>query len=341
MTKDQLVNLWLRIGFSGKRKAKVSELGRRKTGEKGIGRISTDRLGARLELLTLTESDGLIGLRVNWDEFDTEGKDVSEIEVEFFTPTEINIPDKLHQQSLSGTEIRITGLRQSWLPRNIETLYYELAALTPPFKAIQDFSVNLENDVDPSFSKPVSTIFHKAAEIDVSAVFDGTDEVYYSIKDKHSKKDIVDTITLQQFYSKDGATSEDVAEMKSGPVEVRLLFFLRDNSGVLNTGLKLQDLKEFLNNNNGVKIYRDNIAVKPYGFPKAQLGYDWLGLGDRKAKDPAGVGRLSTYKVSPYQLVGAVFITRDSNLELLDSAAREGLVESEAFFDMKEFTLAM
>ena len=56
MTKDQLLNNWLRIGFSGKRISKVSELGRRKTGEKGIGRISTDRLGAQIELISKTKT---------------------------------------------------------------------------------------------------------------------------------------------------------------------------------------------------------------------------------------------------------------------------------------------
>lgn len=340
MTKEELINFWLRIGFSNKRKSKISELGRRKTGEKGIGRISTDRLGANLELITKTELDGIVGLRINWNDFDTEGKDVSDIEVELFKPSLINIPQKKGEASIAGTEIRISKLRQPWYKTNIENLYYELSALTPPFKQVNDFSVTLINDVAPEFSKKVNSEFLKAAEIEVTTIFDGTDEVYYTIKDKYSKKDKVDTITRQQFFSKIYSGATVAPELKCGPIEVRLLFFLREGSSVLNTDFKLSDLKEFLDNNNGVKIYRDNIAVKPYGFPKAQLGYDWLGLGDRKAKNPAGVGRTADYTVSPYQLVGAVFIERDSNLELADSAAREGLVESEAFFDMKDFVMA-
>src|SRR5579872_4284428 len=69
MTREELINNWLRIGFSNKKNSKVSALGRRKTGEKGIGRISTDRLGSELELKTKTEKDGIIGLKLNWDEF--------------------------------------------------------------------------------------------------------------------------------------------------------------------------------------------------------------------------------------------------------------------------------
>ncbi len=339
MTKEQLINFWLKIGFSNKRKSKVSELGRRKTGEKGIGRISTDRLGANLELISKTQKDGIIGLKVNWDDFDSDDKDVFDIDVEIISPDSINIPDKEGEESVSGTEIKITNLRQVWSRLNIENLYYELSALTPPFKEIKDFSIELNNDIAPEYSKPVNVEFFKAAEIELSTVFDGTDDVYFSIKDKYSKKEIVDTITLHQFYSK--IKFDDISDnsLKCGPVEVKLLFFIREGASVLGTDFKLGDLKDFLDNNNGVKIYRDSIAVKPYGFPKAQLGYDWLGLGDRKSKSPSGAGR-SDYVVSPYQLVGAVFITRDNNLELMDSAAREGFVESEGFFDMKDFVMA-
>ena len=95
MTNVQLINNWLRIGFSDKRESKLSEFGRRRTGEKGIGRISTDRLGAKLELKTKTKSDGIIGLKVDWNEFDVEGKDISEIDIELTTPSTIKKKRKI------------------------------------------------------------------------------------------------------------------------------------------------------------------------------------------------------------------------------------------------------
>jgi signal transduction histidine kinase len=339
MTKDQILNNWLRIGFSGKKNSKMSDLGRRKTGEKGIGRISADRLGARLELISKTETDGLVGLKVNWDDFDIDNKDVFDIDVELTTPSSIDLPlMKGGKVSKSGTEIRITKLRQPWTPGNIEGLFNELSALTPPFNQVSDFSINLKNDVAQEFSRKVNSKYYEAAEIDVTTVFDGTNEVYYCIKDRYTKKDIIDTISLEQFYAKINATSPGI--LKCGPIEVRLLFFLREGSSVVGTDFRLSDLREFLDNNYGVKIYRDRIAVKPYGFPLAQLGFDWLKLGEGKARNPAGIGRGNEYTVSPNQLVGAVFITRDDNTLLTDSAAREGLVESEAFFDMRDFILA-
>ena len=339
MTKDELLNNWLRIGFSGKRKSKISNLGRRKTGEKGIGRISTDRLGANLELRTKTKDTDIVGLKVNWDDFDTEGKDVFDIDVQITNPKTIDLPKTKGKDSLSGTEIIIKNLRQPWTKNNIEGLYNELSALTPPFNQSMNFSIELANDVAPDYSKPVDSKYFGAATIDVTAIFDGSNEVYYSIKDKFSKKDVIDTIELQQFYSK-SKFDDGSSVLKCGPIEVRLMFFLREGASVADTDFRLKDLREFLNNNMGVKIYRDNIAIKPYGFPSAQMGYDWLGIGQDKASNPAGAGRGDEFVVSPNQLVGAVFISRDNNDSLTDSAAREGLVESEGFFDMKEFVHA-
>lgn len=339
MTKNELTNNWLRIGFSSKRVSKVSDLGRRKTGEKGIGRISTDRLGSKLELISKTDSGGLVGLRVNWDDFDTEGKDVFDIDVEIFTPDSISIPEINGKTPNSGTEITITGLRQPWTKSNIEGLYNELSALTPPFNKTGDFKIELQNDISPDYSKPIDSKYYNAAEIEVTTIFDGTDEVYYSIKDKYSSEEIIDTISLSQFYSKTNYKGSSPS-LSCGPLEVKLMFFLREGSSVAGKDFRLKDLREFLDVNMGVKIYRDNIAVKPYGFPSAQMGYDWLGIGELKALNPAGIGRSDDYQVSPNQLVGAVFISRDNNTLLTDSAAREGLVESEGFFDMKEFVHA-
>jgi signal transduction histidine kinase len=336
MTKDELMNSWLRIGFSNKRKSKQSQSGRRRTGEKGIGRISTDRLGANLELISKTIKDGIIGLKVNWDEFDTDGKDVFDIEVELTDPKEIVLPASLGKEVATGTEIKITRLRQIWSEENIENLYYELSSLTAPFEEVNDFKINLQNDVSPVFSTKIGSGYLAAAEIELTAIFDGSNEVYYEIKDKYHNNSEIQTISLKQFLDR---TKSGKDSLICGPIQVRLLFFLRVGASVRDSTFSLGDLTDFLDNNAGIKIYRDKISVKPYGFPKAQLGYDWLGIGERKAKDPAGVGR-PTYKVSPNQLVGAVFITRDENTLLSDSAAREGLVESEAFYDMKAFALA-
>ena len=54
----------------------------------------------------------------------------------------------------------------------------------------------------------------------------------------------------------------------------------------------------------GIKIFRDNFRVRPYGDPR-ESAFDWLSLGPRKAKSPAGVGRnLGGYRMEVNNLSG-------------------------------------
>lgn len=342
MTEYELKNNWLRIGFSEKRQSKTSQFGRRKTGEKGIGRISTDRLGSILEIRTKSKDHKLIGLKLNWDDFDVEGKNISDIKVKLFEPKEIFLPKINEKEASTGTEILITQQRQPWSKKNIENLYTELSSLTPPFESVSDFKINLINDIEPNVSREIDTNFLKTAEIELEVYYDGKDpNIVYTYKDKYNKKEVIETVDWRGLISKSDFEKDTnfTDELRCGPVTLKLYFFLREASSIKDTDFKLRDLREFLDNNQGIKIYRDRIVVKPYGFPSSQFGYDWLELADRKAQDPAGISRGESYRVTPNQLVGAAFISRDSNISLSDSAAREGLVESEAFYDLKHFVL--
>lgn len=342
MKPDELKNSWLRIGYSGKRVSTKSKLGRRKTGEKGIGRISTDRLGSKLELRTKSKDSKLTGLKVNWDDFDVEGKSLSDIRVQIFEPKEINLPLTNGKPSATGTEIIIEEQRQAWSKINIENLFQELSALTPPFEGVQDFDISLVNDVYPLPSEEINSNYLDAAEIKIEAYYPGTgSEIIYTYWDKYNNKEIIEKIEWSNLLTRTGIDTSNLInnKIRSGAVTIKLYFFLREGASVKDFDFNLTKLREFLDNNAGIKIYRDRIVVKPYGFPSSQFGYDWLGLADRKAKDPAGISRSASYSVTPNQLVGAVFIARDSNIELADSAAREGLVESEAFYDLKSLVM--
>ena len=123
-----------------------------------------------------------------------------------------------------------------------------------------------------------------------------------------------------------------------GPVDVTLLFFPRISGTIKGTDLTLTQLRAFLDANAGVKVYRDKIRVMPYGDLNKAEGGDWLGLGDRKARNPAGLGR-KDYRISPNQLVGAVFLSRRRNPDLVDTSGREGLVHGEQFIELKTFLM--
>jgi hypothetical protein len=46
---------------------------------------------------------------------------------------------------------------------------------------------------------------------------------------------------------------------------------------------------------------------------------------------------IGTWRVGYNQVVGAVFISRETNPELIDQTNREGIVEERAFYDLKVF----
>lgn len=347
MTERQVESDWLRIGFSAKRDERHSKLRRRKTGEKGIGRLSADRLGSVLELRT--QSKGKIyGLTVDWEKFNQPGKDLGTILLDEIEKPTITIP-KTHKRPkpTTGTELLIYGLRQPWTARDIENLHRELSMLVSPFKYVPDFTIVLNTDVTDGYNGPIQSDFDKKAYITLDAKFDGKINVDYAVTVRGDKKGLRQQkkkqAQLSQFLTTDGRGTakrnkgEDDDEPKGaslscGPVQLKLLFFPQKSNL-----FDLSELRKFLDTNAGVRIYRDNIRVKPYGDPREVEG-DWLTLGATFAANPAGASRPSG-NIRPRQLVGTVFIGRDTNPRLVDSSSREGLVHDDAFRDLKRFVL--
>lgn len=330
MTETEIDNNWLRIGFSEKKNSKTSKKGRRKTGEKGIGRIASDRLGANLKMVTKSEDDKLQGIEVNWDEFDVAGKSIDDIELKEIKNPNINIPIRQGEPPTeTGTELLISTLRTNWTEENIKNLYQELSYFAPLFS--NEFEIEIKNDINPAYSKAVKSAIFDTAEIELNLHYDGEDTLIYDFKNKLvPEKNKTETMPLSQVIQQD-----EYAPLKCGAIDLKLYFFIKRKNLLEGTNFSLSDLKDFLSENYGVKLYRDNVVVKPYGFSNNQFGQDWLGLDVEKSRDPAGVGRES-YKVNANNIVGYAYFTRDENPFLVDSASREGLVENKAFNNLKD-----
>lgn len=343
MTEDEIDKNWLVIGYSEKRKSRESQIGRRKTGEKGIGRIATDRLGKDLSLITQSEKDSIQGLQINWDDFDVDKTPINLINIQEIENPEFNKVPVNRNGKISGTELLISNLREPWKPEDIEELYGELSyfisPLTNSVSTEKEFKINLETTIDKTFSKTVQPAIIDLAEIELDASYDGKDEIIYTLKNIYNSKQTTKILKLQKLY-KDIGTKEDLWKEKlhCGPFDLNLKLYVQKKDILSGSEITLLDLRNYLNNNAGVKIFRDGIVVKPYGFIKSTLGFDWLNLAEKKARNPAGVGR-SSYSITPNQLVGSLSIKRDKNPNVKDSASREGLVENEAFEDFKNVCL--
>lgn len=81
----------------------------------------------------------------------------------------------------------------------------------------------------------------------------------------------------------------------------------------------------------GIKLFRDSFRVRPYGEVNSPA-FDWLQLGERAARSPAGFGKLEGgWKVRPNQVAGIINISRLTNINFEDKSNREGLQENEYF----------
>lgn len=335
MSRDEIESGWLRIGFSEKRTQKHSANNRRKTGEKGIGRLSADRLGAVLDLRSKEDGSDAQRLLVNWNDFDVEGKNLTDVDVSLDVATTFNFADynKKH-----GTEIVIQNLRHVWLASDIEQAYSELVSLVSPFTESNDFKIKFSNYLLPDLNGIVESQYFDVAELSIDALYEeSTNSVTYKITDRSKESEVATehTIQWQQLSHRTNAQESGVDNLRCGPVRLQILFYPRTASNPLleQKGLNTKGLRQFLDKNIGIKIYRDNVSVKPYGYNNEMAG-DWLQLARRKERDPAGLNR-PTYKIASSQLIGAISIGRDTNPNLYDGAAREGLVENDAFFDLR------
>lgn len=344
MTEKDIDTSWLRVGYSGKRIDKYAEK-RRKTGEKGVGRLSADRLGAILEMRSRTPKDGDISIVIDWNKYDQMGKNIEDIELDFYNEgVEINIPklNPAEAEAKSGTELIIHQLRQEWTDADFEDLYKQLSMLISPFDNQVDFTVRLLTGENTKYEQVDIPEISNYFEVKLDASYDPVKKILkYDVWERtpgSSKRVKIPTkpIPIEQLIT--NADYEiNLEEQKLGSVRVVLFYYPQNKRTILGSNLKMRELKTYLENRAGIKLYRDSIRVKPYG-ELDRPGGDWLNLGYRFARNPAGRGRPS-HQIRPSQLVGALFIGRDENPKLSDSASREGLIQYDSFKVLYEFVI--
>lgn len=334
MAPEVVKGQWLRIGFSEKRSKTKTRLSRRATGEKGIGRLSADRLGSMLELRTQAANTTAVALKVNWSSFEQDGVNIEQVQLPYIDPPTVPVIPEHKASKGTGTELIISELRQSWSRTDVAHLQQELSILRPPISTGDEFEIRFTNDVDEALNGTIDSSFEGQAEVRLVAELQTDGSVEFWTNTRNARGAVVEgepqSETWVEFTSAETLSKKELL----GPIRVTLDFFPRKAEVLRGTALKLQDLRSFLDQHVGIRIYRDGIRVRPYGGD----GDDWLGLATRKVKNPAGAGRTS-FRISPNQLVGAVAIGRDKNPRLVDSSAREGLVHNNAFEHMRVLVL--
>jgi signal transduction histidine kinase len=312
MKLDVVRRAWLEPATISKRRSPISPAGRRVTGEKGLGRFAAARLAERMKLDSVTQTPRRRVVAVlDWKAFRDEKRYLDQIRCKWEERA-------VTRDVPPGTTLRLEGVRDAWDEVSFRRLRAELARLIArpregaPFSielvlpsAFAEYAGNVE--LPPVLARPHYTL--------TGSVSDGGQLVATG-----KLGDV--PFQLDETIKLGGRTSV------AGPFEFELKVWDRDrqNLGPLadSLGSSLTDLRRDLDEACGVSIYRDSFRVLPYGGSQN----DWLTLDLRRVNNP-------TLRLSNNQIVGAVHVTADRNPGLRDQTNREGLVDSDAFEDLR------
>lgn len=322
MRADVIRDTWMNISTDYKKNNTVSEIfGRMRSGRKGIGRFAVQRLGEKLEIATesLGEAQG-IRVCFNWDEDFQSGTELKDVfsSLEYFNK-EIN---------KAGTELKIINLREAWTVGQLKKVWNGVVLLQPPFqvsKTNQNKKTDKSYTKDPGFEVIINGEVNKQkteisiqknfldnglAVINASLGKDGNATVSVESKKLHFE----DCTTLDNKYPL-------VGELE---LEASYFIYLPEYMSSLSIGKAREMGEEY----GGIRVYRNGFRVLPYG----ERSDDWLALDRDSAR------RTLLMPSSNTNFFGQVYLYDEHNINFEETISREGLLENDAFAELKEFT---
>lgn len=303
------------------------------------------------------------------DKVGAELEELKEIELEQFI--EQLIPSKIRSKLEKGvvfkygTILKISNLREVWNEYYIDQVYSDLEILVPPEETggfqIYLFSSNepdryglIPSVVCDDFDYKIIARANEQQEVEIKIIRSEYDVDKIPIDFFQRKRMLKYPYRVEDFRKKEWALKMTFAQLIPGYKELdtdlifetigkfEFVFYYLKRS-------KSPESQKFFHKNNlfnfrkgwldkfgGIKIFRDNFRVRPYGEAKNDA-FDWLGLGIRKAKSPAGVSKKGGgYRVEPENIAGIINISRVANINFEDKSSREGLQENKAFVIFKQ-----
>ena len=344
MTTSDFFNKFRVIATPAKIIEKFTPSGRRVVGEKGIGRIAMDRLGEKVTIVSKSQNDTQgFKTTINWERYlvedvtiDTVGNDIEYFDIPLDVVKEGETVED-DSEFKYGLEVIIEILRDDWNKEKIEALGNKLGELVTPkgFKTKLPFSIQLQAKEFGIDAKPVKSLYLDKAMYQLEATLKG-DKIQIYLKDNQIKredqKEIYSVAKNNHIFSFKDELERDC---KCKNVKYRMWGFPLGAPKEKEDYEKFYDrtwyhsaLRDFTEENGGIKIYRDNFKVRPYG----DKGNDWLGR-ERAQRTLSG-------SLPNRSMIGWVEISTDDNPELIDTTTREKILEdSQAYIDLVDFVM--
>lgn len=330
MTRDELINGFMRISTAGKVASPTSRVfGRRRAGRKGIGRFSTQRLGKKLTITTQAkDASKALEITIDWDMFE-ESQDLIVI---------TNTIREIEKLPHCGTTLRIQDLRDSWSQAQIQRSYRYISELLQPFPISKKsdpkpsdpgfkvaFYGENKNDLITIADENSSIFQHALAELSGKVV---NSEAYWSCISSKYKINIKNQkLTFDKIEKQKQTTDNDFIKPKYDELDgihFKAYYFI---AAELPSGGTKSYIRELLTNHGGIRIYRNGFRVLPYG----EAYDDWLGL----QKSSALRQLLPPHHNANF--FGLVEIIDPDGERFNETSSREGLIENQAFKQLQDF----
>lgn len=358
MTLEEFKVRWMTIATSHKTIENISPVyGRRRTGQKGIGRFAVRFLGDQLVLSSVADDKVLnrrtrVVAKFDWPSLDREnniGKakipyDVFEVDQSTPTGTQLRIRNLKHSpEFITGSDFRaqvlkivspLEGLERGRFESKVEADHQN----DPGFRVLlPSYAEGNQDNLD--LGKKVLDRCWAKLSIDLA---DG--KVTYKVKFNVVPGEAELTIPFQSNISK-GCIAD-------------IRFFPRRGGVFRDQGINGTEAWKWVRNNVGVAVIDHGFRIKPYGFEDN----DWLNLDYDIAHSrrewrskiagqyfPMSQEVKSRPKENPalnlatnFQLIGAVFVesasavTSSSSKDLMPSMDREGFLDNDGFDELFE-----
>lgn len=348
MSSETIDNAWLTIGTDYKKEEnrRSKRLHRPALGSKGVGRLAVHKLAENIILETKTE-DNFKGsrLELNWDELVASQKRIQDLRVEVDNDVDIYFP-KGH-----GTRIILTNLKSyEWLKGDIIDLVRKVYNIMSPFHSFNDFMIHVDsnNSEIRSYIDSVlnpesilnSSLYHYAFKIQLTkSDIDGTKEQIGNLPASFSWSYEFRPVNIQGLNQRIQTREDEILQVNwkelggfngqktllnknldgIGTIEGQFFAF-NLNTRIINATLgpgRKRSTSDFLSQNSGVRIFRNNIRIFNYGEPTD----DWMGIDMNKMR------KVSEH-FSKKSIVGFVSLQIDESYGLIEKTNREGFIDS-------------
>ncbi|TLS19232.1 MAG: GHKL domain-containing protein [Betaproteobacteria bacterium] len=321
MAADIVRDSWMCISTANKQDSPVSQrYGRIRAGRKGIGRFAVQRLGKQLIMETEVLGEPH-GLRVvfEWDAAFQSGLSLHDV---FSSVVEYNKPLESER-----TRLIINGLRESWSEVAMQRVWKAVLLLQPPFK----LSTRLPRsgtglyEPDPGFEVSINGLSTRQRRTELSIEKGFLDHGLAEISGSVSSDGRASVSVRSAKLGINETQEYEVKYLLTGPLSFSARYFIYDAETL--PGINVNIASELSRSFGGIRIYRNGFRVLPYG----EATDDWLRLdwdvGRRHLLVP-GNNR---------NFFGQVELDGEQNILFEETSSREGLIENEAFEELRGF----